>query len=800
MKNIFDSVNITFRRIDRKASIMKITFIATGVASTIWFLIRVIPKPQRAMYPCMRAAAPIMSSFIIWALTVIGTLFAYKNAKLKYLQSKYVLSFVFGLACVFSAFLLISQYSGPLFAKTIPSASVSLSPAGTAKGIFPGRVAWVHNKNAAQWTGTGNYWDASVNPQAEYDNSFLAGIKALSGGTNDSTSWDLIFKWFNATHSRPGTGYQADDKIAIKINQNNTDNPGAGIAGSNANPQSCLACVRSLVNAGVPQADIWIGDPSRAVTDNIFTAIHSVYPEVNIVDYFGNDGRVTTSTVSGVFPNDDVVTGQSACFYNARYIVNMPLLKGHVGQGITFGSKNFYGINGILPKWQDNGNRHPNISSLTNYMTNAYFGGKTILWAMDAMYPNRNLDGLPSTKWDDAPFSGKPAASFFMSLDGVAEESVSLDFFNQHYADEINSNGGLSHAEGYLHNAADANVGVHEHWNNSTERKYSRNLDPAANGIELEYISVDSMLKPEVEITSPATNSTFTSGSDFEISGTATHSSGSITSVEIYFDNKFLGIATGTSTWSYTLTNIPSGTHTIYAVGKDTAEMNGVSKIISLYEPKTLPSKIQAEDFHEMSGIQTLDATDVGGGKYVGKVNANDYLAYWVTVPTAGLYTFSFRVASNVNTGSLEVRNEEGLALLSLTQSSTGGTQVWATVKATAELTEGTQKLQVYFTGDGLSLNWFEVTNGGFSEINDLSMAPEFPKIIVCREINMLQIEMGQTSFDEITIYSLNGEKLISKKVSGNSNIEIDTSNLAKGIYIISFKGNQLYSVKFAVH
>jgi len=58
--------------------------------------------------------------------------------------------------------------------------------------------------------------------------------------------------------------------IAIKINQNNSAEPGADHGNAmNANPQTCVAIVASLVKAGVPQADIWIGDPSRAVTDNI---------------------------------------------------------------------------------------------------------------------------------------------------------------------------------------------------------------------------------------------------------------------------------------------------------------------------------------------------------------------------------------------------------------------------------------------------------------------------------------------------------------------------------------------------
>ena len=50
--------------------------IISGVASTIWFLIRVIPKPSRATYPCMKAAAPMASSFVIYLLSLgTGTFF-----------------------------------------------------------------------------------------------------------------------------------------------------------------------------------------------------------------------------------------------------------------------------------------------------------------------------------------------------------------------------------------------------------------------------------------------------------------------------------------------------------------------------------------------------------------------------------------------------------------------------------------------------------------------------------------------------------------------------------------------------
>jgi hypothetical protein len=36
-----------------------------GLFSLIWFLIRVIPKPSRATYPCQRFAAPFAGGFVV---------------------------------------------------------------------------------------------------------------------------------------------------------------------------------------------------------------------------------------------------------------------------------------------------------------------------------------------------------------------------------------------------------------------------------------------------------------------------------------------------------------------------------------------------------------------------------------------------------------------------------------------------------------------------------------------------------------------------------------------------------------
>ncbi len=41
----------------------RLLFLIMGIISTIWFLIRVIPKPSHAVHPCMQAAAPFMSGY-----------------------------------------------------------------------------------------------------------------------------------------------------------------------------------------------------------------------------------------------------------------------------------------------------------------------------------------------------------------------------------------------------------------------------------------------------------------------------------------------------------------------------------------------------------------------------------------------------------------------------------------------------------------------------------------------------------------------------------------------------------------
>lgn len=58
-----------------------IGIVITGVLSLIWFLVRVIPKPTRATYPCQRAAFPLASAFVIWLVSLVSSITIFKQAR-----------------------------------------------------------------------------------------------------------------------------------------------------------------------------------------------------------------------------------------------------------------------------------------------------------------------------------------------------------------------------------------------------------------------------------------------------------------------------------------------------------------------------------------------------------------------------------------------------------------------------------------------------------------------------------------------------------------------------------------------
>ena len=386
----------------------------------------------------------------------------------------------------------------------------ALSPMGVPRGVVPGRVTWAHDSAAVTWDGTGSWWADANNNQATIDRMVSRSIRGLTNQKSDAQAWTAIFRYFNRTHNRGNVGYKAGEKVAIKPNLNNTTDHGT-IDRLNSSPHLILALVRQLTGPGrVPQSSITVFDTSRFIPGNLYDKIHSEFPGVVFVDHIGGDGRLKAEFKPNAIPfsvPSRNASGLDTTVVEATYLIDAALLKGHVSSGITLCAKNLFGATSINPDWRKNAHdgfppNHdgsPSYSAFVDFLGHKDLGEKTMLFIVDGLYGSQNADGPPVRKWKMAPFNDAWPSSLFMSLDGVAVDSVGFDFLTSEWPELVD----IKNADNYLREAALANdppsktfydperdgircrsLGVHEHWNNATDKKYSGNLGKP-HGIEL---------------------------------------------------------------------------------------------------------------------------------------------------------------------------------------------------------------------------------------------------------------------------------------------------------------------------
>lgn len=514
-------------------NLSKLFFALVGLGALIWFLVRVIPKPSRATYPCQRAAFPIASGFIIYLLSLASSSFAFLKLKKHWKAGHHLAASIFLIIIIVSGFFVLQSDKPYVYANYQSVPQDPNQPIGVGKGVFPGRVVWVRDSTAVnqQYTNqTSTYWwnDANSN-QTAINNMVSTALKSLTDKGSDSEAWDAIFRYYNTTHGRGDVGYTPGEKIVIKINLNNGPSGNEYTRSDNrpvdTSPQIVFAVLDQLVNiAGVAQADIGFGDPGRTV-DNIFwNKFHSTFPDVK---YWGNGNGRTAIVISSnpeLFTSDgDMDLYLPTCYLEAAYMINIPVFKQHHRAGISLSSKNHFGT--FVPSL---GNAFPlhystpctngdgNVDNgdygayriFTDFIGHKDLGGKTILYLFDDLWSSTNYNGAP-WKWRTAPFNISYPASVFASLDAVAIESVGFDFlFDEFYIGNPSGNDfpQYSGVDDFLHQAADSvnwavlydpeadgsylsrSMGVHEHWNNADDKKYTRDLG-TGEGIELVKIS-----------------------------------------------------------------------------------------------------------------------------------------------------------------------------------------------------------------------------------------------------------------------------------------------------------------------
>jgi uncharacterized protein YjdB len=556
----------------QKKTVEKFTFWAVGTGTVLWFLIRVIPKPSRAAYPCMRAAAPIMSGFVLYLLSLGGSVIAFRKAREQFYNNRYKAALFLGIVSLLSVVVFLGNNAINAFAGTKTALAVletPNTPVGVSKGTYPGRVSWVMDKTVTNENCTnksGDYWYLDKNTNQSVVNTMLAnGLKSLSGRSTSSDSWDALFKNFNYSHAKGWVGYQAGEKIMIKINTTSNGNGGRSMAeGMNATPHLVLAILEQLIDTlHIVQTDITIGDPYRGFSNEYWNKCHTKYPNVHYVEGKGTDGREQTKlSTEDVFFNSDgnFQSRLPQAYMDAAYLINMPCLKSHGSAGISIAAKNHQGsvigpdqdatsqdMGGYLHyDYPDNAdNRVMGMyRHLVDYMAHSKLGGNTLVYIVDAIWSGDDWFGAVE-KWKMAPFSSDWTSSLFMSQDAVAIESVGFDFLYNEYKNFSSSHNNnifptWEGVQDYIHQAADPttwasgivydpdhadhhapikSLGVHEHWNDATNKKYSQNLG-LNKGIELVSIPASLVSDLMVHVTSISLPSPLTIVSDYTLSVT----------------------------------------------------------------------------------------------------------------------------------------------------------------------------------------------------------------------------------------------------------------------------------------
>jgi len=543
----------------------KIVLVVIGFLATAWFLVRVIPKPSRANYPCMRATAPFMSAFVVYLLSLAGTVTAFRRFKYYTASSRYVVaSFCLVAALVFFLVSFVQWPAASIASQRNPAVNYFTpnDPIGTATGIFPGRVVWMWDTAATNpsCTNTSNEngvidagddaWFMAKNSNVQVIDSMMKkSVTALTGSSTISAAWDSLFRYFNRHHGQGNTGYTTGQKILIKINAttayggissgrfnddlSRTDHLAINSFASETNPYLVLSVLRQMINsAGIPEDMIYVGDPARNIYKEFYDLWHGEFPGVHVL---GNNllhpeinvaglgrtpvavtatDRVVWSDHGTVMP-DAVTDKLFTVFDEIAYLINIPAMKAHSTAGITLAAKNHFGS--FTREWAlhlhkglfDNADDPVRVGYglyrvQTDIMMHKLLSGKNLVIIIDGLYPGEDAGGVPE-KWLSPPFNNSWCSSLYMSQDPVAIESVCHDFLRTEYNGPTvaQSRPNWYGVDDYLHQAADSSLwpsgiiydpdndgvlipslGVHEHWNDSLDKKYTRNLG-TGNGIEL---------------------------------------------------------------------------------------------------------------------------------------------------------------------------------------------------------------------------------------------------------------------------------------------------------------------------
>jgi Carbohydrate binding module (family 6) len=180
----------------------------------------------------------------------------------------------------------------------------------------------------------------------------------------------------------------------------------------------------------------------------------------------------------------------------------------------------------------------------------------------------------------------------------------------------------------------------------------------------------------------------------------------------------FLATTTATSAWTLARTITPAGAPLL-------ANTSGILE--SNFE--FTPTRVEAENFSAVSGnISNATAAGIGvgsennlaaedNGRSIIFIDSADWLEYTINAPVAGSYDFNFRVATNSNGATFDLRDASGFVIGTPTVAVVPNSGAFNTYRnvivSGVNLVAGPQTIRVNFLVGPLNFNWLEFRRGG---------------------------------------------------------------------------------------
>ena len=326
-----------------------------------------------------------------------------------------------------------------------------------------GRVIHLYASGVTNWDfNSSHYYGRTQAPgvvgvsQPVVDEMVDRGVTALLGlqSTAVAEAW-----------SRLTPDYSPGDIVAIKINLNNSRICNTTSAATDAIAQPVNAVVRGLKLRGVRDQDILVYDAIRSFPGRLYDELANH----NILIYDGSGCYNHTATFNSSDPNATVqfhppsgslpIVRINDMLIQARYLINMPIMKGHSIAGVTLGFKNHFGST------NNPGGMHTHISTsyplineydaLVDLNANSHIRDKTVLVIGDGIYGSRLYEYSAPERW--STFGNALPYSQFFSTDPVAIDCVMHDLLK---AERGATQPSTSNA--YLRLAENAGLGIYE--------------------------------------------------------------------------------------------------------------------------------------------------------------------------------------------------------------------------------------------------------------------------------------------------------------------------------------------------